>query len=141
VIVRALTRIPFVLRVVRWLAGVAVLLVLALVPSPASANLDGGAGWSRATASAYSTADSPGAEGCTGRRLSDRTLAFASLIVPCGARVRFCVRRHCVVATRTDSGPYVGGRTFDLTLGTVRALGFSSASAFGVRAVAWRRVR
>lgn len=97
--------------------------------------------WHRATASAYSTADSPGVNGCTGRRLSDRTLTFASLIVPCGARVRFCVGRRCVVATRTDSGPYVGGRSFDLAMGTIAALGYASPQAFGVRTVSWRRVR
>jgi rare lipoprotein A len=94
-----------------------------------------------ASASAYSTADSPGVEGCTGRHLSDRTLTFASLIVPCGARVRICVGRRCVVATRTDSGPYVAGRSFDLAFGTIRALGFSSPRAFGVRTITWTRLR
>lgn len=95
---------------------------------------------STAIASAYSTADSPGVEGCTGRRLSDHTRTFASLIVPCGARVQFCVRGRCVIGIRTDSGPYVAGRSFDLTLGLVRALGFASVSTFGVRTVHWRRI-
>lgn len=99
-------------------------------------------GWRTAVASAYSTADSPGVQGCTGTRLRDDTLTFASLLVPCGARVRFCVGwRRCVTAWRADSGPYLPGRGFDLALGTVRALGFPSASAFGVRTVSWRRVR
>jgi rare lipoprotein A len=113
---------------------VATLTVLALCAPARSSS------WSRATVSAYSTADSPGTEGCTGRRLRDDTLTFASLIVPCGARVRFCVNGRCVTATRTDSGPYVAGRSFDLALGTVRALGFRSAREFGVRTVTWRRV-
>lgn len=95
---------------------------------------------STAIASAYSTADSPGVEGCTGRRLSDHTLTFASLIVPCGARVEFCIRRRCVVGRRTDSGPYIRGRSFDLTLGLVHALGFRSVREWGVRTVTWRRL-
>lgn len=96
--------------------------------------------WRWSTASAYSTADSPGTEVCTGRRLSDHTRTFASLIVPCGARVEFCAGGRCVTALRTDSGPYVAGRSFDLALGTVRALGFGSAREFGVRTLRWRRV-
>lgn len=95
--------------------------------------------WRTAVASAYSTSDSPGVEGCTGRRLRDDTLTFASYAVPCGARVQFCHRGRCVVATRTDSGPHVRGRTFDLALGTVRALGVRSAVTWGVRPVKWRR--
>ena len=39
---------------------------------------------------------------------------FASLILPCGARVRFCYRRRCVTGISSDRGPFVVGRTFDL---------------------------
>jgi hypothetical protein len=92
-----------------------------------------------AVASAYSTAESTGVEGCTGRRLRDDTLTLATYLVPCGVRVRVCVGSRCVTATRTDSGPHVAGRGFDLALGTVRALGFTSARAFGVRVIEWRR--
>lgn len=116
-------------------AGVAALTVLALSVGKAPA-----AG-STALASAYSTHDSNGSMGCTGRPLRDDRLTFASLIVPCGAKVRFCIRRRCVVATRTDSGPYSSGRSFDLTLGVTHALGVpGSAYAWGVRAVSWERV-
>ena len=102
-------------------------------------------GWHTATASAY---DLPGnRQGCPGAPvLTSQAHTFASFAVPCNARVRFCLpRRHrrarCVVARRTDSGPFVAGRTFDLNLGTVRALGFASAWAWGVRRVYWRRER
>jgi len=47
---------------------------------------------------------------------------FASLILPCGARVRFCKRR-CVTATMSDHGPYVNGRTFDLNVNLKYAIG------------------
>lgn len=115
---------------------IALMLFLPRLVPPAS---PAAGGWTIATASAYSTHDSPGTEACTGRRLRDDTLTFASRTVPCGARVIFCVRARCVRATRTDSGPYVDGRSFDLALGTVRALGFTSPHAFGVRRVVWRR--
>lgn len=78
--------------------------------------------------------------GCDGSRLTAGALSFASFAVPCGTRVRFCLHDRCVTATRRDSGPYVAGRTFDLNLGVVQALGFPSCRAFGVRAVAWRVV-
>lgn len=97
--------------------------------------------WRSAIASAYSTADSPGTQGCPPHRpLNDVAHTFASFAVPCGAHVRFCAHGRCVTATRTDSGPYVAGRTFDLALGTVHALGFRSARDFGVRTIRWRRV-
>ena len=97
------------------------------------------AGWSHSVASAYSASETVGGSGrngCDGSRLLDRHLSFASLTVPCGARVRFCVRGRCVVAVRRDSGPYVAGRTFDLNIGVVRALGFRDARSFGARVVA-----
>jgi hypothetical protein len=117
--------------------GIVAWLLAIWAPAAATADL----GWHHATASAYSTADSPGTEGCTGRRLSDSTRTFASLIVPCGARVEFCVGRRCAIGTRTDSGPYVAGRQFDLTLGMIRALGFAPVTRWGVREVTWRLIR
>jgi len=39
---------------------------------------------------------------------------FASLILACGTRVRFCHGARCVTATMADHGPYITGRTFDL---------------------------
>lgn len=33
----------------------------------------------------------------------------------CGTRTEFCYNDHCVIGTRQDSGPYIYGRTFDLT--------------------------
>ncbi len=37
-----------------------------------------------------------------------------------------------------DRGPFVGGRSFDLTNGLVRKLGYRDCYAFGVRTVTWR---
>ena len=94
-----------------------------------------------AVASAYSRESSGPTNGCDGSELHDGDLSVATFQVPCGARVEICVGSTCVIAARKDSGPYVAGRSFDLNVGVVRALGFSSPYAFGVRTIRWRRVR
>lgn len=94
-----------------------------------------------AVASAYSRHSSGPTNGCDGSRLHDRDLSVATFLVPCGARLRICLGRRCVTATRRDSGPYVAGRDIDLNLGVVRALGVSSCAAWGVRPITWRRLR
>lgn len=92
-----------------------------------------------AVASAYSREDSGPTNGCDGSQLHDRDLTVATFLVPCGTRIRICLgRRRCVNAIRKDSGPYARGRQIDLNVGVVRALGFASPAAFGVRTVTWR---
>src|SRR5271167_1642741 len=34
---------------------------------------------------------------------------------PCGTKIRFCYNGRCATGEREDSGPYIAGRTFDLT--------------------------
>jgi len=48
---------------------------------------------------------------------------FASLFLPCGARVLMRGPGGSVIATMQDHGPYVGGRTFDLNPGLRAVLG------------------
>jgi hypothetical protein len=57
----------------------------------------------------------------------------ATLIAPCGSRIRICNGPACIVATRDDSGPYVAGRTFDLNPTSRTALGCAA-----VCTVTWR---
>ena len=90
-------------------------------------------GWSSALASYYSTDGTSG--GCG---MANGPATFAALIVPCGSRVQFCRAGACVSGTRTDSGPYVAGRSFDLSTEMASALGFAAA---GVARVSWRLVR
>jgi hypothetical protein len=60
---------------------------------------------------------------------------FASLILPCGARVRFCHgSTSCVTAVMSDHGPYVSGRTFDLNANLRDALSCSDLCW-----IKWRR--
>jgi 3D (Asp-Asp-Asp) domain-containing protein len=132
------------IRALAYLRGF--LLVLALIG--VFAYLVGGAmdqaaahaGWQSGVASAYSTGDSNGREGCTGLRLRDDRVAIATYLVPCGRSLQICYGGRCIIAVRRDSGPHVRGRLIDLQLGAVRALGFSSPRSWGVRTVRWRRV-
>jgi rare lipoprotein A len=50
----------------------------------------------------------------------------ANKSLPCGTRVRFRYHGRTTVAKVIDRGPYAGGREWDLTPATKRALGFGS---------------
>ena len=62
--------------------------------------------------------------GCGGR-LGTGTLGVAHKSLPCGTRVTLRHQGRTVRVAVIDRGPYVGGREFDLTAATARALGFS----------------
>jgi peptidoglycan lytic transglycosylase len=61
-----------------------------------------------------------------GRTLTGQIKGVAHKRLPCGTRVRFRYRGRTTVATVIDRGPYAGGREWDLTPATKRALGFGS---------------
>jgi hypothetical protein len=61
-------------------------------------------------------------------------LRFASLFLPCGARVEFCYA-GCAVGEMADHGPYVAGRTFDLNVNLRDAI-----SCTDLCPVRWRRL-
>jgi hypothetical protein len=60
---------------------------------------------------------------------------FASLILPCGAIVRFCRGSVCINGEMADHGPYIAGRTFDFNYNMKNALGCG-----GICYVTWRRL-
>lgn len=96
----------------------------------------------RGRASAYG----PGLYGNTmacGGTLRPSTVAVAHRSMRCGAVLVICRtdRRRCTRATVRDRGPYVRGRTHDLTVGAVRRLGVSDARSWGVRDIRWRCIR
>lgn len=62
-----------------------------------------------------------------GGTLEPGTWGVANKGLPCGSRVRLCFR-GCVTAPVIDRGPYVGGRTFDLTAPVHQALGSPSVN-------------
>lgn len=93
--------------------------------------------WRTARASAYG----PGLWGnrtACGQTLYTTTIGVAHKTMACGTRLKFQGRSGQVVtATVIDRGPYVSDREFDLTEATVKQMGYSSASDFGVRTVYW----
>jgi rare lipoprotein A len=96
-----------------------------------------------ARAGGYASAYGPGLYGnrlACGGRLTTRTVAVAHKTLRCGTRLRVCYRRRCVRARVRDRGPYVRGRTLDLTEGAVRRLGFRSARSWGVRFIHYEEV-
>jgi hypothetical protein len=58
---------------------------------------------------------------------------FASLFLPCGARVEMC-HVGCVEAVMSDAGPYVSGRLFDLNVNLRDGIGCPDLCE-----VRWRR--
>ena len=93
--------------------------------------------WMSAVASSYG----PGLYGnrtACGQILTTTTIGVAHKTLPCGTRLKFLGRYGQVVAaTVIDRGPYVSGRTFDITEATVKQMGYASAIDFGVRTVSW----
>lgn len=57
-----------------------------------------------------------------GQTLTRQTFGVAHKTMACGTRVRLCAAR-CTVAPVIDRGPYVPGRTFDLTAPVRAAIG------------------
>lgn len=93
--------------------------------------------WQSAVASSYG----PGLYGnrtACGQTLTTTTIGVAHLTMPCGTRLMFQGRSGQIVyANVIDRGPYVSGRTFDLTEATVKQMGYASTTDFGVRTVNW----
>lgn len=86
------------------------------IPAPADFHR-----WQRATSSWYGPGFYGNRTAC-GQQLTTSTRGVAHRSLPCGARVTL-IRGGRRVTTRViDRGPYVGGRTFDLTGRTARDL-------------------
>jgi len=96
---------------------------------------DGDAGlpgdWRRAVASRFDDYGQPLACGGT---LTEGQLGVASRTLPCGTVVTIAYRGRVVHVPVVDRGPYVPGRTWDLTGATAEALDFP-----GLGTVTWRR--
>lgn len=82
-----------------------------------------------------------------GQTLTRSTRGVAHRSLPCGAVLDICHRGRCARAKVIDRGPFISGRTHDLTEQTVNDLGVyasgnvSAARRWGVRDIRWRCVR
>lgn len=100
--------------------------------APAEVGDPGPAGaWRRAVASRF---DDYGAPLACGGTLAEGQLGVASRTLPCGTMVAIAYRGRVVHVPVIDRGPYVAGRTWDLTGATAEALRFP-----GLGVVTWRR--
>jgi len=101
--------------------------------APAVIEADSG-GWQTCTASWY------GAE-CYGNSTANGTYydadawGVAHKSLPFGTMIEIAYNGQTVTAPVFDRGPFVAGRTFDLSAAVARALGFS-----GVQTISWRVV-
>jgi rare lipoprotein A (peptidoglycan hydrolase) len=65
--------------------------------------------------------------------LRPRTIGIAHKRLPCGTRVLIGYRGKFVIAPVIDRGPYIAGRTWDLTKAASDAIGMTSAGIARVR--------
>jgi rare lipoprotein A len=71
-----------------------------------------------------------------GKRLTRSLLGVAHKTLPCGTKITFKNPRNgrTITVKVVDRGPYVAGRTWDLTYATCRALGMCHTMS-----IKWRR--
>ncbi len=109
-------------------AGIVAGIALAMLPAPAAH------AWapSAVTASCYGP-------GLYGNRTSDGTTlqvsteGIAHKTLPLGTPTVVSIGRRATFARVIDRGPFVAGRTIDVTAATARRLGYPTCRAFGVR--------
>jgi hypothetical protein len=68
-----------------------------------------------------------------GQTLRPSTIGVAHKYLPCGTAVKFVFHGHVLVAPVIDRGPYVHGRSWDLTAAASKALDFEDVGVGRVR--------
>lgn len=66
-----------------------------------------------------------------GQKLTRTTIGVANKTLKCGTQVALYYRGRTVVVPVIDHGPYVKGRSWDLTEATAKALGFDGVGVIG----------
>jgi rare lipoprotein A (peptidoglycan hydrolase) len=120
---------PPILRRRRALIGVA---LLALVSGAIVGALSHGNAWRKVVVSTYG---SPGDPLACGGTLQAGQEGVAHRTLPCGTRVELRRKGRRVTTRVIDRGPYVAGRTFDLTDPAASKLGIGN----GLARIEWRR--
>jgi rare lipoprotein A (peptidoglycan hydrolase) len=70
-----------------------------------------------------------------GQTLTRKMIGVAHKKLPCGTKVVFAYKGRWARAKVIDRGPYIGGRTWDLTQRLAKRLGTLSAGTANVRSV------
>jgi rare lipoprotein A len=127
----------------RWALVLAALAITALAPAAAQAGTGGASSYTAPKPSAASTSAGlytfspwrvggaswygPGLYGngvACGGTLRPSTMGVAHKTLPCGTMVKFKHRGNVVMARVIDRGPYISGRSWDLTEAAAVALDF-----------------
>lgn len=78
-----------------------------------------------------------GRETASGARFDQWAMTTAHKSLPFGTKLRVTYAGRSVVVTVTDRGPYIRGRSLDLSHGAARKLGMEAA---GVGKVCWEKL-
>ena len=100
------------------------LLITLLVSSPALAY--------NVVASYYGAGEKLSAYTASGARFNPHAMAAAHKTLPFGTVLRVC-HRGCVNVTINDRGPFVHGRSLDLTYGAARAIHLGPTASVSVQ--------
>ena len=68
-----------------------------------------------------------------GQVLRPSTIGVANKTLPCGTPVKFVWHGHSIVAPVIDRGPYIKGRSWDLTSAAAEALEFEGSAGSSTR--------
>lgn len=134
----------------RWLLALGALVIAVIVPSAASAATGGASPFAAPKGASASTGKfafnswrvggaswyGPGLYGnstACGKRLRPATVGVAHKTLRCGAVVKFRHRGNVLVTRVIDRGPYIPGRSWDLTEAASEALDFESVGVGRVR--------
>lgn len=141
----------------RWAVALAALAVAATAAVPAQAATGGASPFEGGSSFEASSASSPEAEGIAfnmpmryggaswygpglygrhtacGQTLRSTTVGVAHKSLPCGTAVKFVFHGHVLITRVIDRGPYVNGRSWDLTAAASKALGFEDVGVGRVR--------
>jgi rare lipoprotein A (peptidoglycan hydrolase) len=106
--------------------------LLALVAGAIVGAVSQGGGWKKVVVSTYG---SPGDPLACGGKLQAGQAGVAHRTLPCGTRVELRRQGRRISTRVIDRGPYVAGRSFDLTRPAANRLGVGD----GLASVQWRR--
>ena len=91
-----------------------------------------GSGGSRMVASFYGHGEKLSRHTASGAVFNPHALTAAHKTLPFGTHLRVC-HRGCATVVVNDRGPFVRGRSLDLSYGAARAIGMGSTSAITVQ--------
>jgi rare lipoprotein A len=101
--------------------------IILLASSPALGNT--------VVASFYGHGEALSSHTASGARFNPIGLTCAHRTLPFGSRLKVCKNGSCVVVTVNDRGPFVGGRSLDLSWGAAKRIGLHSTSTVSVARV------